>query len=363
MKKYLLLLGLALWPWRPAMATWDVTTPAGTEAKSLGDDRIREFKLDIQNALQNGTTLYFPGSDTANPRFIVTIATFTTNTRPTGNQAPRGRIIINVSSGTFEIVDAVGAWTPIDVVPLRSILSTDIASGTITNTEIANSTITSVDILDGTIVSADIQDSSISGTDIGGGTVDSFNIQDNSLTTSDILDATITSADIAPGTITNVDVATAGITAINISTYTKFFARKTVEQSNTTGDGTLTFVNFDTEMFDTASAFSNSTFTAPSPGFYELHTNVLYNDGGAVGVTDCLLELVTTSQTYYTKSVTTAGSAEFSMPIDVILQMNTGNTATVNLTCYGGGKVVDVLEDSTRNAADFATFFWGTQIP
>lgn len=51
--------------------TWDITTPAGTESKSQGDDRIRELKTDIQTALRgdaaSGDEAVFPGSDTASP--------------------------------------------------------------------------------------------------------------------------------------------------------------------------------------------------------------------------------------------------------------------------------------------------------
>ena len=53
--------------------TWDVTTPAGSEAQSLGDDRIRELKVDIQTSLRGddteGVEAIFPGDDTANPVF------------------------------------------------------------------------------------------------------------------------------------------------------------------------------------------------------------------------------------------------------------------------------------------------------
>lgn len=98
MKKYLffiLMLGAI-----PSFAVWDVTTPAGSEAKSLGDDRIREFKTDIQTALQYEGD--FPGSDTSNPRFIYTPSTGTTSGRPTGNARATGMLYVNKTSGTVE---------------------------------------------------------------------------------------------------------------------------------------------------------------------------------------------------------------------------------------------------------------------
>ena len=48
------------------MATFDISTPTGSEAISSGDDRIREFKEAIQDALRGdeteGTEAIFPGS-------------------------------------------------------------------------------------------------------------------------------------------------------------------------------------------------------------------------------------------------------------------------------------------------------------
>lgn len=48
------------------MSIWDITTPAGSEAANQGDDRIRELKAALQDALRSGGTegdeSVFPGS-------------------------------------------------------------------------------------------------------------------------------------------------------------------------------------------------------------------------------------------------------------------------------------------------------------
>jgi hypothetical protein len=53
------------------MCAWDIAIPDGSEAASQGDDRIRELKSDIQNALRGqdatGVEAIFPGSDLASP--------------------------------------------------------------------------------------------------------------------------------------------------------------------------------------------------------------------------------------------------------------------------------------------------------
>lgn len=70
--------------------TWDITLPAGTEAVSNGDNRIRELKTDLQTALRGNTTdgleAKFPGSDTANPVFRYRGLKGATSARPVSGQ-------------------------------------------------------------------------------------------------------------------------------------------------------------------------------------------------------------------------------------------------------------------------------------
>lgn len=50
--------------------TWDKTLPPGSEAANNGDNRIREMKSDLEDALNAqspGDESIFPGADTANP--------------------------------------------------------------------------------------------------------------------------------------------------------------------------------------------------------------------------------------------------------------------------------------------------------
>ncbi len=96
--------------------TWDTTTPAGTEAVSQGDDRIREFKVDVQAGLRaNDATLgnagAFPGSDTANPKFHYRGLKGTTAQRPAaGNYG----LYFNTDTGTLQR-DNGSTWEDINV--------------------------------------------------------------------------------------------------------------------------------------------------------------------------------------------------------------------------------------------------------
>lgn len=82
---------------------WNTATPLGTESKSLGDDRIRELKTDIQTALRadaaDGTEAIFPGSDTSNPVFRYRGLKGSTIARPTAGE---GGLYFNETKNTIE---------------------------------------------------------------------------------------------------------------------------------------------------------------------------------------------------------------------------------------------------------------------
>lgn len=84
--------------------TWDVTTPAGSDAVSQGDDKIREFKVDIQAALKaNDATLgdagAFPGASTAAPKYHYRGLKGTTAQRPAaGNYG----LYVNTDTATIQ---------------------------------------------------------------------------------------------------------------------------------------------------------------------------------------------------------------------------------------------------------------------
>lgn len=69
---------------------WDITTPDGSEAANAGDDRMREFKADVQTALRGddteGVEAMFPGSDNANPVFRYRGLKGATGARPATGQ-------------------------------------------------------------------------------------------------------------------------------------------------------------------------------------------------------------------------------------------------------------------------------------
>ncbi len=114
--------------------TWDITTPAGTEAVSQGDDRIREFKSDVQAGLRaNDATLgnagAFPGADTANPKFHYRGLKGTTAQRPAaGNYG----LYFNTDTSTVQR-DNGTTWEDVFPVPTlvkSSVMTIFTSSGT-----------------------------------------------------------------------------------------------------------------------------------------------------------------------------------------------------------------------------------------
>ena len=168
-------------------ATWDVTTPAGSESKSLGDDRIRELKSDIQNALQYEGD--FPGDDTSDPRFFYTPSTGTTSQRPTGStNTAVGMLFINKSSGTIEQYNGSGWDVVATTIPL---------AGTITSAQISTE-----------IAGA--------GLDGGGGVPLRVNVDSNTFT---ITNDTVTIKADSIGTSQLADAVS--FTSVNSSSYTR----------------------------------------------------------------------------------------------------------------------------------------------
>jgi len=108
--------------------TWDVTKPAGTRNRSLGDDDIREFKTDLQTALQAYGN--FPVSTTS-PEYHYQGQRGDTASRPTNgegglyfdtdteellrdNGSSWERVAINIPDGTkmyFYQAAAPTGWT------------------------------------------------------------------------------------------------------------------------------------------------------------------------------------------------------------------------------------------------------------
>ena len=136
-----------------------------------------------------------------------------------------------------------------------------------------------------------------------------------------------------------------------------FLAFDSTNQNNVTGNGTLATVTFDTKVYDQTNNFSANIFTAPVTGHYLLSAQVKLKDAGG---TPCEARLVTTNRTYSEESEN--NSAIFrNFTFSVIADMNTSDTAQVQVICSGGSLVIDVVGNGgTTTGVGAPTYFSGT---
>jgi hypothetical protein len=146
MKRIGLLLGVLLYASSLNAGVWDVATPAGTDPQSQGDDRIRELKVAIQEALRggeaDGTEAIFPGhTPSTAPYFHYRGLRGTEAQRPS---AVYGGLYYNTTSKTIQRANG-STWENITLSPETSAvygavaMSTTSASGVVYLSSTTNS--------------------------------------------------------------------------------------------------------------------------------------------------------------------------------------------------------------------------------
>lgn len=125
-----------------------------------------------------------------------------------------------------------------------------------------------------------------------------------------------------------------------------FSAFKSANSTNATGDGTAFTVVCDTIDFDQGSNYNGSTgnFTAPVAGRYLFCGNV--STTPATGVTDCLMQVVTTNRTWnLNRFVPTAGTTTYSG--SAIVNMAANDTAKLVISASGTSKTITVAGNAS----------------
>lgn len=124
-----------------------------------------------------------------------------------------------------------------------------------------------------------------------------------------------------------------------------FIARRTTNQTDVTGDGTVFVPTFTAEPFDTGSNYSDPTFTAPVTGKYYFSVFSTFTGIIAAMLTGTL-KLITSNRTY-TKywnpfnTYTDSGSLNASAMLFTVADMDSGDTATISSTISGSTKTAD----------------------
>lgn len=136
-----------------------------------------------------------------------------------------------------------------------------------------------------------------------------------------------------------------------------FMANNSVEDVDVTGDSTVFNVDFDTERFDLGGDFANDTFTAPVDGKYQFNVVVLFNEI-LVSHTNTYIELATSNESYFSYEDSVGAKTYAPFILSVVVDMDSGDTATVNARAAGSTKTVDIYGDGTSSY----TYFSGSLI-
>jgi len=84
------------------MGVFDETTPAGSDPARDGDDRMRELKVALGEALSHEDSTFPGASPSTKPIFIPGFLRGNTAARPTGDSLVEGRLYINSQTGVIE---------------------------------------------------------------------------------------------------------------------------------------------------------------------------------------------------------------------------------------------------------------------
>jgi len=136
-----------------------------------------------------------------------------------------------------------------------------------------------------------------------------------------------------------------------------FLATNQTEDANTTGDGTLANVDFDTEIFDQNADFASDTFTAPVTGRYALFAHVMIH--GITSTADQMTVWLTTSNRTYIFELTYTDTigASTTQEVNGLFDMDAADTAIVQAKVPGQaeGRTADIRGDSSN----MLTFYSG----
>lgn len=153
------------------------------------------------------------------------------------------------------------------------------------------------------------------------------------------------------GNAPNVSVLNGSVNA-TANTFAPAFLAVAPSLSNATGDGTLTSVDFTTEIFDTNSNFNTVTgvFTAPCQGRYSFNVTIELS-GLTSSHTSGLIVLLTSNRNYRIFSgnpYAISSSGGMAITGTVLADMDSADTAYVAVQVSGGTKVVTIEATTSK---------------
>lgn len=119
-------------------------------------------------------------------------------------------------------------------------------------------------------------------------------------------------------------------------------------RANITGDGTSIAMGAATltEIIDQNNDFVTGTWTAPATGVYFLQAGAAVNNAPAISPTDTQISFITSNRTFVMLrtpsrgrlSTWFGGNNDVRIGTSALMDMDDGDTATLNLICSGGTK-------------------------
>lgn len=264
--------------------TWDTTLPLGSEAKSNGDNRIREFKNDVETSLRGnaaeGTEAIFPGADTANPVFRYRGLKGTTAARPTAGQYG---LYANTTTNTLQR-DNGSSWEDIGTLVTNASITEAQLSASVAGDGLAGGAGTPLSVSAGTglEISADTVRIAAAaagdGLTGGGGSALAVNVDNSTIEIN----------------TDSLRVKDAGITSSKISLsgcrldFT--YAGTSVDPGATSGAYTFNPVVV-TAGFDRGMTVASNAFTVPTTGLYAVGGRISFNCDDTHGSTPLTVRL------------------------------------------------------------------------
>ncbi len=149
-----------------------------------------------------------------------------------------------------------------------------------------------------------------------------------------------------------INASTAG--QINYPLQPAFLAYVNTTTNNVTGDGTVYTLIPEVEVFDQSNSYDTTTgtFTAPITGRYQINAGVGVTQLGVANTSGKIL-IVTSNRTYQNFEVNygtiAAGGADANAQISTLADMDSADTAIVQVAVSGGTKIVDIRLVNTMN--------------
>ena len=166
-------------------------------------------------------------------------------------------------------------------------------------------------------------------------------------------DAFVLSSTVTPGTTNVMRVATTG--EINYPLQSSFFAIKSSQTANVTGDNTTYTIICDSEIYDQNSDYNNATgtFTAPLTGRYLFTGNVGFS-GVTSATYDIRYRFIASNRRFdlWLSYVTTTG-VSWTLNGASFVDMDAADTCTMIIIGTNSTKVIDVDGDATQAITSF----------